>query len=59
MGKIFVTMLLYFVIPLNLICNMTVYWKKFNFDRLTLRSGGKEFWGQNICYHIAIFRDSI
>ena len=38
-GKIFATMMLYFVIPFYLICNMTMFGKIY-FDRLSLRSGG-------------------
>ena len=58
-GKIFAAMLLHFVIPFNLICNMT---KKFNFDLLTPSPGPVGFrvvCGQNVCYHVAAFRDSL
>ena len=46
-----------FVIPFNLICNMTNVLKKLNFDLLTPSpgSGGGGGCGQNICYHVAVF----
>ena len=51
-GKIFATMLLHFVIPINLICNMTMFWKSLI---LTPPAGSGEFCRQNICYHVAAF----
>ena len=50
-GKIFATMLLRSVIPIKLICNMTMFY-------LPQGQGwgvGRGFCGQNICYHIAAF----
>ena len=48
-----------FVIPSNMICNMTIFWKKVEFwsydHTFRVRGWG---WGvccQNICYHVALF----
>ena len=52
-------MLLHLVIPFNLICNMNHAMKKLNFDLLTPRvKGGGGVCRQNICSHVATFRDS-
>ena len=52
-----------FAIPFNLICNMTMFWKKkriFTFWPHPLKScKGRVVCAQNICYHIASFRDSL
>ena len=58
-GKIFAIMLLYFVIPFFYMQHDHVL-KKLNFDPLTIRSRrGVGVCRQNICYHVAILRDSI
>ena len=40
-GKIFAIMLLNYVIPFNLICNMTMFCKKLSFDLLTTSPGSE------------------
>ena len=47
-GKIFAPRLLQFIIPFNLICNMTMFWKSWGGG-----GGGRGIWGQNISYHVA------
>ena len=37
-----------FVIPFNLICNMTIFWKKLNSDLLTPSPGSGRICGQNM-----------
>ena len=56
-GKIFATMLLHFLIPFYLICNMTMFLKKLNFELLTpaLRLWGRGVFLQNMYYHVAAF----
>ena len=51
MSEIFATMLLHFVDPFNLICNMTM---NFAHDPIP-RVVGVGVCGQNICYHVAAF----
>ena len=48
-----------FVIPFNLVCNMTMFWKKIilTFRRRPQGRGGGVC-RQTICYHFATFRDS-
>ena len=58
MGSCSAAMFLFFVIPFNLIYNMTIS-EKLNFCLLTQRSGGEGVCGQNNCCIDAIFRDSI
>ena len=42
----------------NLLCNMTMFWK--SWIPIPLGSCGEGRWcGQNICYHVAAFHDSI
>ena len=55
-GKIFATMLLYFMIPINLICNMTMFWENWilawgPFSRV--RVGDVEVCAQKKCYFVA------
>ena len=48
-----------FIIPLNLICKMTMLWRNLNFDLLDppqiSGGGGAGVCGSNICYHVAAF----
>ena len=54
--KIFATMLLHFVIPFNLICNMTMFWKRWILTYCPIpRVLGEGVCGQNIFYHVAVF----
>ena len=58
-GEIIATMLLYFVIPLNLICNMATFWINWILTYwhhlLGGGGGGMGVCGQNICYHVNAF----
>ena len=53
-GEIFATMLLHFVIPFNLICNIALFAKSWIMTFWPL-----EWWGANIFYHVAAFHDFI
>ena len=56
-GKIYATMLLHFVIPIDFICYMTMFWKSWimTFWTHPLGSWVMGFCGKDICYHIAAF----
>ena len=57
-AKIFASILLHFVIPLILICNMTMFLKSWvwSIDPIPrVKGGGEGVCGHNICYHIAVF----
>ena len=54
-GKIFATKLLHSWFPLNLICNITLFWKSWV---LTFSPHGQRVrgvFGKTICYHVAAF----
>ena len=59
-GKIFVTMFLHFIIPFNMICNETMFWKSWT---LTYWPHPLVSWGRGgvcghyICYHFVAFCD--
>ena len=48
-----------FMIIFNLICNITVFEKRLNYDLLTLWLWWVGACGQNICRHDAAFHDSL
>ena len=57
-GKIFATMLLHASFPLNLICNISIFWKSWILTPIPRvrgggGGGGGRVCGQNICYHVA------
>ena len=54
--KIFATMLLHFVIPFNLVCNMTIFWKSWilTYGPIPMVLG-EGVCGQNIFYNVAVF----
>ena len=60
-GKIFCYHVAAFEILFNLICNMTMFWKSWilTFWSHPLGSFGREVCGQNICYHVAAFHNSL
>ena len=48
-----------FMIPFNLICKMTIFWKSWILTYWPHPKGGVVVCRQNICYHAAAFRDSL